>query len=268
MISLRKYNLLKIVSKGALTENEVKDMKDYVSSQKKSEPTDQAKEYFARLYEETDDSFNITYEYLLKKFLIKFKEIERVDFNNGIDDVNFKNLQTILYYFVKDERFFKCDNLTDISTPSFDKGLLVVGTYGNGKTAMMKTLKHLFNNTPLTFKMYTTNKIVSTFESYQDSAERNDYLSRVRSGTTYLDDVKTEKIASNYGKHNLLKEILEERYNNKSKTFITCNYKEDDSAQDINTAIKEFGEKYGARVYDRMFEMFNIIEFNGKSLRK
>jgi len=96
-------------------------------------------------------------------------------------------------------------------------------------------------------------------------------------GDRYFDDIKTERHASNYGKVNLFKDILENRYNNRvqivkgvtkiNKTFGTCNYKEGYEGN-TEVALEEFGEMYGGRIYDRLFEMFNIIEFKGKSFRK
>jgi len=86
-------------------------------------------------------------------------------------------------------------------------------------------------------------------------------------GVIYYDDVKTERIASNYGMTNLFKDIIEKREVRKLKTYITCNFKEDQPGN-IPAALLEFGEKYGSRVFDRLFSMFNIIEFKGKSFRR
>ena len=133
----------------------------------------------------------------------------------------------------------------------------------------MKVLKELFNNTPLSFKSYTTNRIVTTFESYSKSSERTAYMNRIKTRDVYLDDVKTEKDASNYGIHNLIKDVLEERSNrsNEEKTYMTCNYLENDSDKSISKALYEFNSRYGARVFDRIFS-YNIIEFKGGSMRK
>ncbi|OIQ22174.1 MAG: hypothetical protein BM557_02020 [Flavobacterium sp. MedPE-SWcel] len=101
-----------------------------------------------------------------------------------------------------------------------------------------------------------------------------DFETLMWKGSRYFDDLKTERIASNYGKVNIFKELLEERYNRvdpktkkRLKTFVTCNFKEG-FEDNLEKAVDEFGEKYGSRVWDRMFEMFNIIEFKGKSFRR
>ena len=267
MITRTKYNVLKKHER-ALTESEIVEMKEFEDSQRKI-LKGKNKDYFERLHSNVDEStFVVKYDILMHKFLEKFREIEGAYFNDGKKGENLTNLNTILYYFSKDQRFFECKNLSTLSEPSFEKGLLIVGNYGNGKTSTLRTLKELFNHTPLSFKMYTSNKIVSTFESYKSPSERHSYMNRTKSGRAYFDDVKTEKIASNYGFHNLMKDIIEERYISKLPTYITCNYKDGDNSQDLIMALQEFQEKYGPRVYDRIFQMFNVIEFNGKSLRK
>ena len=267
MITRTKYRMLK-KHQGALTEEEISEVKEFeeynaVKYQKNN------KEYFERLNNfNNPENFVVKYEVLINKFLEKYKEIEGVYFNGGENNEMLDNLNTILYYFAKDKRFFECKNLSSQSKPSFEKGLLIIGNYGCGKTSIMRVLKQLFDHTPLSFKMYTSNKIVSTFESYNDAEARAGYISRTKTGIAYFDDIKTEKIASNYGLYNLIKEIIEERYISKIKTYITCNYRDDDDEMSLDDALKEFDEKYGPRVYDRLFQMFNIIEFNGKSMRK
>jgi DNA replication protein DnaC len=269
MIGRREYQHLKQL-KDSLTETELIKVCEYEHANKPKQ-NNKSKEYFNRLNQaQNEEGFNVNYDVLLSKFKERFYDLERVDF----DEKHLVNVKTILYYFSRDERFFKSDRLCKndkgnyFSEPSFEKGLLIIGGYGNGKTSTMKTLKSLFDGTPLTFKSYTANRIVTTFESYSNGSERTEYMNRTKTKVAYFDDVKTEKDASNYGKHNLFKDILEERYTAKAKTYITCNFRETDTEGNIKDALHEFNEKYGPRVFDRLFEMFNIIEFKGASLRK
>jgi DNA replication protein DnaC len=60
---------------------------------------------------------------------------------------------------------------------------------------------------------------------------------------------------------------LETREKNLVKTYLTANFKEG-FPDNVSAAIDEFEDKYGSRVYDRIFKMFNIVIFNGKSFRK
>lgn len=269
MIGRRKYDALKTLAE-TLTDMEREQIKEYEES-KKPQNTKKNIEYFKKIHSEVKpENFKVKYEILLRKFKERFFELECVEF----DDKHLANVKPILLYFSRNQEFFNSDRICKnskgkfYSEPSFEKGLLIIGGYGNGKTSTMKTLKSLFDGTPLVFKSYTANRIVTTFESYKDGSERTEFMNRTKTKAAYFDDVKTEKIASNYGLHNLFKDILEERYIAKAKTYITCNFRETDTEGNVSDALLEFNEKYGPRVFDRLFEMFNIIEFKGESLRK
>lgn len=262
MITYRKYDFLKKLD--CVSDEEKQQMLEFEQT-KKLKSTPEAIEYFRKLRkpEPTAAEFKIDYDVLLHKFLEKYQQIEGVMFNpERIDDI-----RPVLLYFCKDERFFECKNLSNLSKPSFDKGLLIIGSYGNGKTSSMKVLTALFKNTPLSFKSYTANKIVSTFEGLSKAEDRHAYIEKTKIGDCYFDDVKAEKDASNYGKFNLMREILDARSNHNGKTYITANYKERDSTQSLKIALQEFSERYGERVDDRLYKEVNIIEFHGTSLR-
>jgi DNA replication protein DnaC len=117
------------------------------------------------------------------------------------------------------------------------------------------------------FARYSANKVVELYELCDKAEKKSDFWIKMSTGHKLFDDVKTEREASNYGKVNVFKDVFEKRYESKAMTYITCNYQED-APNDVEKAVNEFGAKYGARVWDRMYEMFNIIEFKGKSFRK
>jgi len=75
-----------------------------------------------------------------------------------------------------------------------------------------------------------------------------------------FDDLGSEIKASNYGKEDIFSRILELRYNEfikkGTKTYITS-----------NLSFEDIKERYGVRVYDRCYQMFNQLELNGKSRR-
>ena len=271
MIGRREYEMLQKLDK-SLTETDLIKIVEY-EKDKKPRITGKQKEYFKKVHQANKETvLDINSIKLLSSFNKAFKHVRGVDFDKS--DGREGNLMTLIYYFSKDKEFFNSKRLCKnskgefISIPSFDKGLLIIGDFGCGKSSVMEAFKALFDGHELTFKSYTTNKIVTTFESYSQSDERTSYMNRTKTKTAYFDDVKTEKEASNYGLHNLMKDIIEERYNNNAKTYITCNYLKDDESKSIGKALNEFDTKYGARVFDRLFEMFNIIEFKGSSLRK
>jgi len=277
-IGFNKYQMLKNLPFSTLSVKEKEQIKDYESQHLPSKEQQEAsKKYIANmLSKKKENTFSITALRLWNVFKAFFEELNKKPFEKN--EFTTKNIEVLIYYFSKDERFFECENLSKISTPSFDKGLLIIGTFGNGKTAVMKTFEKIFRTTTgVSFKGFTANEIVTMYEKCNDEISKSDFNKKVNFGSRYFDDIKTERVASNFGKVNLFKDILESRYNNRvqeikgetkiNKTFGTCNYKEGFEGN-VEVALEEFGEKYGGRVYDRLFEMFNIVEFKGKSFRK
>ena len=127
------------------------------------------------------------------------------------------------------------------------------------------------------FKFATMENLVSEFE-YLKTQEEKDIFFQNYSRSSYLfDDLKREKNASNYGITNVGASLLEKRYNNLKNynsdnkkrvvTHGTMNFYEK-QPNDVDFAIQECGVRYGSHVYDRIFEMFNIVEIKGKSQRR
>lgn len=281
VIGVNKYADLKSRKPEDLTDVEKQQIEMFEAKRHEATPEQiQANhDYFERILNKPEIKPNeITARELWELFKLKFTIVNSRDFVKTENTIT--NLEPLIYYFTKDERFFKCDNLSKVSEPSFSKGLLIIGNFGNGKTATMKTFEAIFNNIEgFQFKGYSANEVVTMFEACSSDIDREDFNKKMYRGTRYFDDVKTERIASNYGKVNLFKEVLEERYSRfyptkttdeprrKLKTYVTANFK-DGHPNNIEMALEEFSEKYGERVYDRLFEMFNVVEFKGKSFRK
>ena len=214
----------------------------------------------------------ITKELIWKHFKNSFRLHTGKDFIETPDTI--RNIAPIITYFAKDEGFFKCDNLVrkvgqTVLNPSFEKGLLIIGNYGNGKTSTMNAIQKMMlcYRIPGWFKSHKSHELVTIFEGLDTPESRAEYFKKFGEHRLYIDDVKKEKIASNFGKVDLIREILEKRYDNKAVTHLTCNYREGDATGNIEDALVEFGERYGGHLYDRIFEMFNIIEFKGRTFR-
>lgn len=195
-----------------------------------------------------------------------------------------KLARTLCAYFLQKEGFYKSPLINNKSNPNLKKGLMIIGSYGTGKTSILKTFYQIFanaNNHPITvidkngtaqflgryklgFGYFTANEVVKKFEAILDPLEKELFWKKFSNGIKYFDDVMTENTASNYGKVEVFKDILEMRYSNSAKTLISLNY----SGTTVNETLEALSTKYGERVYDRLFEMFNIIELKGESLRK
>jgi DNA replication protein DnaC len=270
IIGIRKYEYLKSLRPEDRTELSNKQIEAYESKHRFATPEQIKKttDYLQGLLDpKPNKEFSITARDLWNLFKANFQEVNQRPFVK-IDGITVKNMEPLIYYFSKDERFFDCDNLSNLSVPSFEKGILIIGNFGNGKTSTMKVFEKIFKGIPgIGFKGYSANETVTLFEKCSTDILRDEFEKMMFNGNRYFDDLKTERIASNFGKVNIFKEILEERYNRKSKTFVTCNF--DEAYPDnMEAALDQFSKKYGERVYDRLFEMFNIVEFKGKSFRK
>ena len=66
----------------------------------------------------------------------------------------------------KDPKLFKSDLLrTNLSEPSFEKGLLIVGDFGIRKIAIMETFEKVFKSTTKVFRSTTANNVVEDMKN-------------------------------------------------------------------------------------------------------
>lgn len=223
-------------------------------------------------------------------FLPSFELYEGKPFNGTANDGEpIKFLKTVLYYLLKDERFLNSPLIArgdSFPEPSLSKGLFIIGGYGCGKTSIMKTLfkiiergqtapfplvrttsggSDILNRYKLRFGFYTANEVKQNFETCPKE-EEHDFWLRHKGGRIYYDDITAEETVSKFGRTEIFKQILENRYNSKSTTLVSLNYNESDPT--VEATLNAFGNRYGARVYDRVYEMFNVVCLTGKSMRK
>lgn len=173
-----------------------------------------------------------------------------------IDDNNKKYLDIFCKYFAEDLAFETKHNL------ELDKGLFVYGNPGTGKTSSFKIIQEISTNYSLKnlwIPLKHTNDIVQEF-NLSESKLKDNVIKYYTKGKYLFDDLGSEVEASNFGKEDIFIRIIEHRYNeflNKgTKTFITSNL----SFEDIRT-------RYGERIYDRLYQMFNQIKLSGESRR-
>lgn len=218
-------------------------------------------------------------------FLASFELNEGKPFETKNKDA-LTNLEPVIKYFARIEDFHKSPRVikqfmgTDLK-PSLDKGLMIIGHPGNGKTATMNAHHKLFNEAytrarkenwdnaaewmSQRFSKTTSIKVSNEYESLA-SDEKEEFWKKYSGHRYFFDDVGREHIANNYGKKDVFQDILFSRHEKKRKTYITMNYKE--GSNDIEETMIHIGKRYGSHIFDRLFEMFNIIEYKGKSFRK
>ena len=157
----------------------------------------------------------------------------------------------LIAYFLKDEVTCYQYNI------DLNKGILLSGPVGSGKTTLMNLMKTL---TSTEHKFYIKPCRDISFEFIQDGYE---IIQKYSKGKLYpdpkticFDDLGTEKNLKYYGNEcNVMAEIILSRYDifisKKIYTHITTNL----SASEIETA-------YGNRVRSRLRNMLNLIAFD------
>lgn len=276
MIGIREYNNLK--SQIDLTDEEIVKIKEYEDTNGITAMREKTNAYFEKVYSiPKKHEIKIDYDSLRMSFATRFKIIYGKQF------IFEKDYIPLFAYMSKSEMFYKSPNLiTELEItgntislkPSLSKGIMLVGGVGIGKSSMMDVFSNLFKSTfhaelfkDYYFKIYSANKIVEMYEDCETPGDKKIFWKKMMISSLCIDDPKTERMASNYGKANLIKDIVEKRYEKQLKTHIIMNYKEGYD-NNVGQSIVELGEKYGRRFFDRVFEMFNIIHLNLKSKRQ
>ncbi len=156
-------------------------------------------------------------------------------------------------YFIKDREACKKYGI------DIDKGILLSGPVGCGKTSLMKLLRHIV---PLQrpYEMIPCRNVTFSFNHLG-------YKTIEEYGNTKFfcfDDLGIEPPGRFYGKDlNVMGEVLLSRYElyrqtkHRMKTHATTN---------LNA--EELEERYGNRVRSRMREMFNLVAFDKNSSDK
>jgi DNA replication protein DnaC len=200
-----------------------------------------------------------------------FKKIfEEINGKTFIENEETKKLVfTLIYYFSKKENFYRSPLLFSFlnSKTDLDKGLILVGGFGCGKSSILKTFRHMIiQEKRFNLKFVSTVEAVTNYEinEYENLKGLNDKISK---GNIIIDDLLAEKVVSKYGKFELFETILLERSDNsKMTTIITMNF-DAEAPNDMNIALHKLS-RYGGRVFDRILGNYNFIQLHGKSFRK
>lgn len=143
------------------------------------------------------------------------------------------------------------------------KGLWLAGNMGTGKSTLLMAVKNLCaitndERSPNLSRFMVWRHAKDISSGYEEEGAR--YLTELCNvDTLIIDDLGTEPLATmRYGNSlNVVEEVLSRRYDRKKMTMVTTNLK-----------MEQVKEDYRERIYDRVREMFNVIEFIGPSHRK
>lgn len=195
------------------------------------------------------------YHYLVQYVSKQGKDLFGRDF--AIEDGDLAVVNSLLVYFLRDESVALSAGI------DLDKGILLMGPVGCGKTSLLRIMSLLC---PAVYKpiFHSCNEIVIDFNIKGFEAiipyTRASFLPYTTIPRVHcFDDLGLEPRGSYFGTPcNVMVEILLSRYNyfltRRMITHITTN---------LNTA--ELETIYGDRLRSRMREMFNLITFDNNS---
>lgn len=189
----------------------------------------------------------ITYDFEKVLIFLQAKGRSLFGHNFKIHKEDYHILYKLCVYTIQDFETCKTLNIDP------NKGILLTGPVGCGKTTLMKLLRHLtphkraYKIIPCRNAVFSFNHL--GFKTVEDYGNDDFYC---------FDDIGVEPFGKHFGVDaNVIGEILLSRYelfcnsNKKFKTHGTTNLNAD-----------EIEERYGNRVRSRMRELFNLIAFD------
>lgn len=267
-LQLSRKEVLEVYSKINLTEEELIECLIWGKQKKEKELERLALEQkiaYNRKMASEKMSFDV-----IKTFMVnRANDIFKFEF--VIDDNNHDTFDLLCHYFTGNiDGFTKQAKRMGVDMPSIDKGLLLAGNFGTGKTVLMSLF---MKNTRQVYFMRPAKRISQEYLTSRDKVIPEEYLTpfknAINDAATFfqplsglcIDDLGSESEKVNYGnKANVIGDLIEARYHDKfTGVFLHAT---------TNLSSQELIDFYGERVVSRMKEIFNFVELAGEDRRR
>lgn len=241
------YRLKEIVERTGTPEQIEAFKKKHPHLYEKHELTESQKEYWDRV-RNPEPKRLVTADEALNEYIEHAREYAGRGFDG---DVNHAHTELFMQYITKSDAFLS--NTLVKNKPSFDKGMLLLGSVGSGKSCLMYAASRIRG---------AANPILGRFVNESQIVMEHDEISKYCKHNLIIDDL---------GKNNnglevrWVRQLLESRYilfkQRGHKTHVTTNL--------IMSGVDSFESVYGVHVFDRIKEMCNIVVLSrDKSLRE